>query len=36
MPVTQHFKSHVAIIGKFLDREIMLTPKGDLVHVLLR
>jgi RNA 3'-terminal phosphate cyclase (ATP) len=33
MPVTQHFESHVAVIGKFLDRKVELSSQGDLVRV---
>jgi RNA 3'-terminal phosphate cyclase (ATP) len=33
MPVTQHFESHVEIIGKFLDRKIFTESVGDLVRV---
>jgi RNA 3'-terminal phosphate cyclase (ATP) len=33
MPVTQHFESHVAIIGKFLERKIVTESVGDLVRV---
>jgi RNA 3'-terminal phosphate cyclase (ATP) len=33
MPVTQHFESHVEIIGKFLERKIVTENVGDLVHV---
>ena len=31
MPVTQHFESHVEIIGKFLKRKVVTEIKGDLV-----
>jgi RNA 3'-terminal phosphate cyclase len=33
MPVTQHFESHVAIIGKFLDQKVLTESVGDLVRV---
>jgi RNA 3'-terminal phosphate cyclase (ATP) len=33
MPVTQHFESHVEIIGKFLKRKVVTEIKGDLVRV---
>jgi hypothetical protein len=33
MPVTQHFSSHVSIIGVFLEREIVTEILGDLVRV---
>jgi RNA 3'-terminal phosphate cyclase (ATP) len=33
MPVTQHFESHVAIIGKFLALRVAAESKDGLVHV---
>jgi RNA 3'-terminal phosphate cyclase len=33
MAVTQHFKSHVSIIGAFLDRKVVTDSVGDLVRV---
>jgi RNA 3'-terminal phosphate cyclase (ATP) len=33
MPVTQHFESHVKIIGAFLNRDILTENIGDLVRV---
>jgi RNA 3'-terminal phosphate cyclase len=33
MPVTQHFESHVAIIGKFLEQKVSMESVGDLVRV---
>jgi RNA 3'-terminal phosphate cyclase (ATP) len=33
MPVTQHFKSHVAILKAFLNRGIVTSNQGDLVQV---
>jgi RNA 3'-terminal phosphate cyclase (ATP) len=33
MPVTQHFKSQVEIIGKFLERKVLTENVGDLVRV---
>jgi RNA 3'-terminal phosphate cyclase (ATP) len=33
MPVTQHFESHVEIIGKFLEQKVVTEFKGDLVRV---
>jgi RNA 3'-terminal phosphate cyclase (ATP) len=33
MPVTQHFESHVAIIGKFLNRRVVIENASDLVRV---
>jgi RNA 3'-terminal phosphate cyclase (ATP) len=33
MPLTQHFESHVAIIGAFLDRKVATENVGDLVRV---
>jgi RNA 3'-terminal phosphate cyclase (ATP) len=32
MPVTQHFESHVEIIGKFLERKVVAESVGDLVR----
>ena len=36
MPVTQHFESHVEIIGKFLSRRVVTENHGDLVNVRVR
>jgi RNA 3'-terminal phosphate cyclase len=33
MPVTQHFKSHVEIIGAFLSQKVVTQSVGDLVRV---
>jgi|HubBroStandDraft_2_1064218.scaffolds.fasta_scaffold16370_5 hypothetical protein len=33
MPVTQHFESHVVIIGAFLNRKIVTSSQGNLVRV---
>ena len=33
MPVTQHFESHVGIIGKVLSRKVVTENAGDLVKV---
>jgi RNA 3'-terminal phosphate cyclase (ATP) len=33
MPVTQHFESHVEIIGKFLKRKVVTESRGELVRV---
>jgi RNA 3'-terminal phosphate cyclase (ATP) len=33
MPVTQHFESHVSIIGAFLARKVVTENVGDLVKV---
>jgi RNA 3'-terminal phosphate cyclase (ATP) len=33
MPVTQHFESHVSIIGAFLDRRIVVSGQGNLMLV---
>jgi len=32
MPVTQHFESHVEIIGKFLSRRIVTETSRDSVR----
>lgn len=31
MPVSQHFESHVSIIGAFLQRRIITSHQGELV-----
>lgn len=36
MPVTQHFESHVEIIGKFLSRRVTTKHMESLVHVTFR
>jgi hypothetical protein len=33
MPVTQHFESHVEIIGAFLDGNVVTDSVGDLMRV---
>lgn len=33
MPVTQHFESHVEIIGAFLNSKVETEKVGDLVRV---
>ena len=33
MPGTQHFESHVEIIGKFLEQKVVTESRGELVHV---
>jgi RNA 3'-terminal phosphate cyclase len=33
MPVTQHFESHVEIIGKFLNRRVVTENVGSVVNV---
>jgi len=33
MPVTQHFDSHLSIIGALLNRKVVVSNQGDLVQV---
>ena len=36
MPVTQHFESHVEIIGKFLSKRVVTEDREGLVYVKVR
>ena len=36
MPVTQHFESHVEIIGKFLSKRVVTEDRKGLVYVKVR
>jgi hypothetical protein len=36
MPLSQHFESHVAIIGKFLSMRVVVEDRDGLVYVRVR